>query len=237
MASWRLQPVARAAFVIAIAMAPACDISDTSVHETPVQRVILKDQEGKWWDITQAVVRYGFDPNRFRYGLGPFTVTPIVLPEMAAPGDSGYPDPGAAFTVVGIGGTADPRAYRVEDMLDIEIVDDIVNGAPVAVIIRPFFPPPYAPSVYGRVLDGDTLTLSASGWVYDNESMLYDYESESMWYRLPGETALTCIAGPHFTATLPTRSATIGTWVSWASSHPASGFMLRPPGVAPPVDP
>jgi hypothetical protein len=202
----------------------ACEFSDTQVDEQPVQRVFIVDQSGKQWDITQAIVRYGFARDGFKFGLGPFTVTPLVLPPSIAEGDSGYPAPGDGFAVIGVAHAGDARAYRLNDLLDVEVADDVIGGLPVGVVHRPLVG---EPSACTRRLDADTLTLSASGWVYEDESVLFDYETESMWYRLGDDGTLTCIAGAHFQAVLPAVPATLTPWSAWRSAHPATRLMLR----------
>ena len=49
--------------------------------------------------------------------------------------------------------------------------------------------------MYSREIDGQVLTLSSSGWTYRNTFVLFDYETETMWYHLPGDTGLTGISG------------------------------------------
>ncbi len=46
-------------------------------------------------------------------------------------------------------------------------------------------------AVYSREIDGEILTLSASGWTYGRIFVLYDYETESMWFHLQGDDGLT----------------------------------------------
>lgn len=210
---------------LSVLVATACELSDTEVRERPLERVTIVDLDGRYWDITQAVARYGFEKSRFEFGLGAFRVTPFVAPPVAAPSDSGYPLPGETFAVVGVTAPGVARAYRLDDLLDVELVDDVVGGEAIAIVHRPLIG---APSVHARVLDGTVLTLSASGWVYDDQSVLFDYETESLWYRLAGETCLTCISGPLFTATLPERSFAVRSWSDWSAAHPSTGFMLRP---------
>jgi hypothetical protein len=221
----------RCVAALGLALAGACDYSRTRIDEVPIARVEIVDLDGHHWDITQAVVRYGFDADRFLFGLGASKVAPFQLPRMAAPADSGYPDPSDVTAVVGIAG-ADPRAYRINDLLDVEVADDIVGGTPLAVVIRPLLPGA-APSVHTRVLDGDTLTISASGWVYDDQSVLFDFETGSLWYRLPGDAHLTCINGIHLTKRLSARFASVQPWADWRTAHPQSLFMLRPPPTPP----
>ncbi|MBD3222450.1 DUF3179 domain-containing protein, partial [bacterium] len=36
--------------------------------------------------------------------------------------------------------------------------------------------------VYGRTLDGQTLTLAASGWTWQDTFVLWDHETESVWF-------------------------------------------------------
>ena len=206
--------------------AAACELSDTDVRETPVERRTIVDLDGKHWDITQAVSRYGFDPARFAYGLGAFAVVPLLTPPVAAPSDSGYPRPDAAFPVIAGTFSGEARAYRLDDLLGAEVVDDVVGGEAIAVVHRPLLG---APSIHARVVAGTVLTLSASGWVYDGQSVIFDYETESLWYRLAGESWLTCISGRLFQATLSERPSAVRTWEQWRGAHPATGFMLLPP--------
>ena len=50
--------------------------------------------------------------------------------------------------------------------------------------------------MYSRELAGGRiLTLAASGWLYENTFVLYDFETKSLWYPLPGTDGLTCIGG------------------------------------------
>ena len=49
--------------------------------------------------------------------------------------------------------------------------------------------------MYSRELDGKELTLRASGWTYKNTFVLYDRQTESLWYHLEGTDGLTCING------------------------------------------
>lgn len=210
--------------LLAACAVPACEFSDTDIEETPLERVLIRDADGRLWDVTQAVARFGFDPGGFLYGLGAFAVTPIIAPATAAPGDSGYPAGTEDFGVIGVAAGGASRAYRLDDLLDVEVVDDTLGAMPVVIVHRPLIG---APSAHGRTLDGAVLTLSASGWVYDGQSVLFDYETESLWYRLGGEAHLTCIAGPRFEATLPAVSFETRAWSAWRANRPATSFMLR----------
>lgn len=88
-------------------------------------------------------------------------------------------------------------------------------------------------AVYSREIDGEVLTISASGWTYDRLFVLYDYETESVWYQLPGTNALTCVAGHFEGRELPELVSAVDPWNKWRASFPKtkilkSRFIVRP---------
>jgi hypothetical protein len=79
--------------------------------------------------------------------------------------------------------------------------------------------------VYSRSIDGNVLTLSASGWTYDNTFVLYDYETGSLWYPLDGKPGLTCVGGVYADRFLPELSAVRLRWSQWVRMEPRTKFM------------
>ena len=75
-------------------------------------------------------------------------------------------------------------------------------------------------AVYSREIDGNILTLSASGWTYDNTFVLYDYETESLWYHLPGQDGLTGISGVYANRNLPEFTSIRMRWADWKRRNP-----------------
>jgi hypothetical protein len=82
--------------------------------------------------------------------------------------------------------------------------------------------------VYSREIDGEILTLSASGWTYRNTFVLYDYETESMWYHLSGTDGLTCISGTYADRKLEEFQSTLTRWNNWIQENPDSKFLDYP---------
>lgn len=72
------------------------------------------------------------------------------------------------------------------------------------------------------------LTLSASGWTYRRTFVLYDYETESMWYHLQGTHSLTCISGTYADRELIELESSKTRWNTWKSGHPTTGFLDYP---------
>ena len=82
--------------------------------------------------------------------------------------------------------------------------------------------------MYSREIQGEVLTLSASGWTYNNTFVLYDYETESIWYHMPGESGLTCISGFYADKHLSEFESIQLRWSNWKKSFPESKFLIRP---------
>jgi len=77
--------------------------------------------------------------------------------------------------------------------------------------------------VYSRTLEGKTLHLAPSGWTYKNTFVLYDKETESMWY--PERNGLRGITGTHFNKWLPMLDSEDTEWRKWVDKHPDSKIL------------
>jgi len=118
--------------VLAVALG-GCSFTEVNEEESVPERVLLTDQTGKEWDISTAVRKYGFEVDRFEFGLGPRAIRPLIEPEMLSPGDFGYPADDEPFLVIGVSVNKDDRAYGKTDLIKNEIVDEYIGGAPLAV--------------------------------------------------------------------------------------------------------
>ena len=83
-------------------------------------------------------------------------------------------------------------------------------------------------AVYSREIDGQTLTLSASGWTYRQTFVLFDYETESLWYHLEGQEGLTCISGVYADRKLPEFESTFTRWKRWKETYPDTEILKYP---------
>ena len=82
--------------------------------------------------------------------------------------------------------------------------------------------------MYSREIDGEILTLSASGWTYRSTFVLYDYETESLWYHLPGEDGLTGIGGTYADRKLTELQSVLTRWNLWKEEFPDSKVLTIP---------
>ena len=82
--------------------------------------------------------------------------------------------------------------------------------------------------VYSREIDDRVLTLSASGWLYRSTFVLFDYDTESLWYHLQGEDGLTCIGGFYAGRKLEEFLSSVGRWDRWKRDNPDTDFLKYP---------
>lgn len=81
---------------------------------------------------------------------------------------------------------------------------------------------------YSRAIDDTTLTLAASGWTYDRTFVLYDHETESLWFpHATGDDGpgLLSIGGSYAGRTLPEFPVELTTWQDWLGKHPGSPIL------------
>jgi hypothetical protein len=71
------------------------------------------------------------------------------------------------------------------------------------------------------------LTLSASGWTYKSTFVLYDYETESLWYHMAREIGLTCISGTFADRCFPEFKSSQMRWSEWIALHPDTQILTE----------
>jgi hypothetical protein len=83
--------------------------------------------------VTHAASNYGFVPEEFQFGLGPFSIQPILNPRMVEKDQSGYPSKTDQSRVIGTILSGDIRAYPLSVLGSHEIVDERFDSTYVAV--------------------------------------------------------------------------------------------------------
>ncbi len=72
--------------------------------------------------------------------------------------------------------------------------------------------------MYDREIDGKKLTLAPSGWTYKNTFVLYDRETETLWY--PEKKGLRGIQGTYVNRYLEIIRSEDTTLKKWMKKHP-----------------
>ncbi len=113
-----------------------------------------------------------------------------------------------------------PKAYPLRILNFHEIVNDTVDGDPVAVTWCPLCA---SAVVYERTVAGRVVTFGVSGKLADDDLVMYDRETNSEWKQSCG----VCIAGEFEGDELTVRPASIITWGSFTEQYP-EGEVLQP---------
>ncbi|PSP90221.1 hypothetical protein BRC90_01910 [Halobacteriales archaeon QS_4_69_34] len=114
------------------------------------------------------------------------------------------------------------RAYPVRILDYHEVVNDVVDGEPRAITWCPLCG---SAIVYGRSVDGRTLTFGVSGKLADDDLVLYDRETGSEWKQSSG----VCIAGAFEGERLDALPASVLSLGRFRREYP-EGVVLQPPG-------
>jgi len=144
---------------------------------------------------------------------------PAILEPSFGTEDPDWLSPSSLVIGIAIGG--DARAYPIAILNWHEIVNDVVGGTPVAITFCPLCG---TGIVFGRIVNGETLTFGVSGRLYKNDLVMYDHQTESYWTQLLGEGVLGFYHGTRLTVV---TSATLS-WSQWRDLHPDSQLLDRP---------
>ena len=112
--------------------------------------------------------------------------------------------------VLGVKLGEDARAYPVRMLEYHQIVNDVVNGQPIAVSYDPLAG---APRAWSRSAGGKTLRFGVSGLLYNHNFLMYDRETESLWCQFSGRAIAGPLAGKQL-ARVPVRQETAVTWIA-----------------------
>jgi len=115
--------------------------------------------------------------------------------------------------IIGVEINGDARAYPIRLLSLHEIVNDVVGEKPVAVTWCPLC---YSALVFERVVDGTELTFGVSGYLYRNNLVMYDHQSNGLWSQLLAQG----IKGAHRGEYLTVLPSVLTTWGEWKEVYP-----------------
>ena len=110
-----------------------------------------------------------------------------------------------------------------------EIVNDELDGVPVLVSFCPLCG---SAVVFDRRIDGQPLTFGNTSALYNSDMVMFDWETNSYWWQVPGEAIVGSLAGQ----TLPLLPSTTTTWEAWRDIHPSTLVLSRETGFARPYE-
>jgi len=143
----------------------------------------------------------------------------IDQPKFVAAAEAGFLDSDDLVLSVSLGG--ETRAYPTRFLDRHEIVNDRFADTPVAVTYCPLCGSGLA---FVRRLDGVETEFGVSGLLHNNDLIMYDRQTFSIWQQITGRA----LAGPKRGTTLEAVPVTMASWKAWQEANP-EGVVLLPP--------
>jgi hypothetical protein len=115
------------------------------------------------------------------------------------------------------------RAYPVQVLIWHEIVNDTIDGIPVAVTYCPLCNSAIA---YDRRLGDRMLEFGTSGMLHNSALVMYDRQTESLWSHFTGEAMIGHLASE----TIDVFPMSTVSWADWREAHPDGLVLSRDTG-------
>lgn len=115
-------------------------------------------------------------------------------------------------------GKQQPKFYPYNIMVWHEIVNDTVDGVPVAVTFCPLCG---SAIVFDRRVGDETLSFGVSGLLYESNLLMYDSKTDSLWSQVLGEAVI----GDYVGTKLELLSSNVISFAEFEAQYP-DGFVL-----------
>jgi hypothetical protein len=170
-------------------------------------------------DFSKRIVRLG---EFLSGGPGKDEIPPIDAPKFVSISDADeWLEEREPVIEVELGGAA--RAYPIQILIWHEIVNDEIDGTPVAITFCPLC---NTALVFDRRLDGRVLDFGTTGNLRNSDLVMYDRQTESWWQQFGGKALVGALAGKELEQ-LPAR---IVAWEDFAARHPDGQVLSRDTG-------
>jgi Protein of unknown function (DUF3179) len=177
------------------------------------------DGKPEFYDVTDA----GFEVDKVAGGFGRDSIPGIDYPIFDPPQSDRATKLNAGHTVLGLVLHDGPRAYPLDLLRKIEVVNDEGDGKAFAIVYdrqRDWA------RLYDRRIEDRPVTFGTTGYALghtddpkDGTPVLYDRRTRSLW--LPEEYVLVCVNGPLKGTKLPVAlTPEDTTWSDWLRRHP-----------------
>jgi hypothetical protein len=154
-------------------------------------------------------------------GVAPDAIPAIDEPVFERASSVDWLDDREAVLVLQLDG--EPRAYPIQVLMWHEIVNDEVEGRPVALTYCPLCNSGVA---FDRRVGDRTLDFGTSGSLYLSALVMYDRQTESLWTHFDGRAVVGTLAG----AELETLPVSTVAWGDLAQAHPDAEVLSRQTG-------
>jgi hypothetical protein len=154
-------------------------------------------------------------------GPGKDGIPSIDRPRFVSVGEVDFLEPKEPVIALELDGEA--RAYPIQILIWHEIVNDSVNGVPVAVTFCPLCNTALA---FDRRVGGLTLDFGTTGNLRNSDLVMYDRQTESWWQQFGGRAIVGELTG----TTLERLAARIVSWRQFRAEHADGNVLSRETG-------
>jgi len=126
-------------------------------------------------------------------------------------------------SVIGISLNGDVRAYPLQILVWHEIANDVVGGVPIAITYCPLC---YTTQAFIRQVNGTAVQFGTSGKLYNNNLVMYDRLTKSLWSQEWGQAIEGSLSGYK----LHRVPIDVTTWGAWKNLHPNTLVLSRQTG-------
>jgi len=175
-------------------------------------------QEWPDTDFSRMTVR----PSEIISGGPPKDGIPSIdNPRFAAANQANWLKPMSPVILLDINGSR--RAYPLEILIYHEIVNDVIDGTPIAVTFCPLCNSALA---FERRVNGQTLSFGTTGKLRNSDMIMYDRETQSWWQQFTGNGIVGFYAGTQ----LKTRTLRIIAFKDVLDTDPNTPTLTRNTG-------
>lgn len=115
------------------------------------------------------------------------------------------------------------RAYPLEILMWHEIVNDTLNGIPIAVTYCPLCSSEF---VYSRIINGNILQFGTSGLLRNSNLIMYDRQTDSLWQQFTGQA----LVGDYVTTSLKPIPSNVVSFKEFYSTYPNGKVLSKNTG-------
>ena len=200
---------------------------DTSTGRKRLWAAKGANGEPEFYDVSEAA----FEVDKVAGGFGRDSIPGIDYPLFESPRSERTSKLGAGHKVLGLVLEDGPRAYPLDLLRKIEVVNDEGGGKPFVIVYDRQRDQVW---VYDRRIDDRPVTFGTTGYALGptedpkiGTPLLYDRKTRSLWLGLD-ETGLVCVNGPLKGPQLPVvfTSPQATTWSAWLASHPETRVLI-----------
>lgn len=155
-------------------------------------------------------------------GPGRDGIPALTDPPVLAAGEAGFLRD--EDVVIGLVQGGQARAYPIKILNWHEVVNDRLGGQAVAVTYCPLCGTGVA---FAALLGGERLDFGVSGLLYQDNLLLYDRATKSLWSQFMGQA----VSGPRSGTTLAVLPVEHLPWPAWRARHPGTTVLALPRGV------